>query len=127
MRVLLVLTLSFVLLAACGTEPAFVDNGNPGQIKAVVFYDDNKNSAMDGGETGAPLGVAISTEVSCPPTSTPNFVQTDARGESVFTDLKPGKYCVFVENNAGTTTKLAQEVYVSSDQVATVMFGLVRP
>lgn len=126
MKNLLIYGLALVFLVACDSEPTFVDNGNPGQIRAIVFYDDNKNGALDSNETGAPLGVAISQEVSCPPSSAPSFVQTDANGESFFTDLKPGKYCVFVDNNSGMTTKLTQEVYVSSDEVTTIVFGLVR-
>jgi uncharacterized protein (DUF2141 family) len=127
MKLLMWFTVFFTLLAGCSSQPAFVDNGNPGQIKAVVFYDDNKNSTMDAGEIGAPLRVAISQEVSCPPSGTPNFVETDANGETIFTELKPGKYCVFVDNNSGMTTKMNQEGYVSSDQELVVMFGVVRP
>ena len=122
---------SFVLLLAlltgCRSQPAFVDNGNPGQIKAVVFYDGNTNGVMDGSEIGAPMRVAISQEVSCPPSGTPNFVETDVNGQSLFMDLKPGKYCVFVDNNSGLTTKMTQEIYVSSDQELVIMFGIVRP
>ena len=40
------------LLTACNSQPTFVDNGNPGQIKVVVYYDDNQNSKLDAGETG---------------------------------------------------------------------------
>jgi len=55
MKHLLVFVLMLVLLTACGeSEPSFTDNGNPGDIKAVVFYDDNQNGIMDSGETGAP-------------------------------------------------------------------------
>ena len=60
---------------------------------------------MDGNETGALQRLAISQEISCPPSSTPNFVKTDINGQSLFMDLKPGKYCVFVDNNSGLTTK----------------------
>ena len=130
MKRLILFTLFFTLLVGCGSQPPrppFVDNGNPGQIKAVVFYDNNKNGVMDSSETGAPLWVAISQEVSCPPSGTPNFVETDVNGQSLFMDLKPGKYCVFVDNNSGMTTKMTQEVYVSSDQELVVMFGIVRP
>ena len=127
MKPLILFTLFLTLLIGCDSQPAFVDNGDPGQIKAVVFYDNNKNSVMDSSETGAPLRVAISQEVSCPPSGIPNFVETDVNGESLFTDLKPGKYCVFVDNNSGMTTKMTQEVYLSSDQELVVMFGIVRP
>lgn len=130
MKPLILFPLFFTLLIGCGSQPPqppFVGNGNPGQIKAIVFYDDNKNGVMDGNETGALQRLAISQEVSCPPSSTPNFVETDVNGQSLFMDLKPGKYCVFVDNNSGMTTKMTQEVYVSSDQELVVMFGIVRP
>ncbi|MBC7879297.1 MAG: hypothetical protein H7Y59_19175 [Anaerolineales bacterium] len=126
MKRLLIFTLLFTLLTGCDSKPPYTDNGNPGQIKAVVFYDDNKNGTMDSGETGASQQVAISQEVSCPPSSLPDYVPTDANGEIVFKDLKPGKYCVATDYGFGFTTKLTQEVYVSSDLVTTVMFGLVR-
>ncbi|MEP7134875.1 MAG: hypothetical protein ABI904_08080 [Chloroflexota bacterium] len=127
MKRLLIFGLMLVLLAACDSKPAYTDNGNPGQIKAVAFYDDNKNGAMDDSEAGAPQRVAISQEVSCPPTSTPNYVQTDTDGAVLFKDLKPGMYCVFVDNGYGLTTKMTLDVYVSSDQVTTVVFGIVKP
>jgi len=126
MKRILVFGLVLVLLAACTSQPTYTDNGNPGQIKAVVFYDDNKNGVMDGGEVGAPQRVAISQDVSCPPTTTPNFIGTDASGVVTFNDLKPGMYCVFVDNGSGMTTKLTNQVYVSSDMVTTVYFGVVR-
>lgn len=66
-----------LLLAGCGTQPTYTDNGNPGQIKAVVFYDDNQNGVMDNGETGAPQRVALSQEVTCTPANL-EFVPTDA-------------------------------------------------
>ncbi len=44
--------LLFVLLTSCKSQPAFVDNGNPGQIKVVVYDDDNQNSVMDTNESG---------------------------------------------------------------------------
>lgn len=47
------------LLPACRSQPAFVDNGNPGQIKVFVYYDDNQNSAMDTDETGARPSLAF--------------------------------------------------------------------
>ena len=45
--------LLLVLLPACSSQPAFVDNGNPGQIKVFIYYDDNQNGVMDTDETGA--------------------------------------------------------------------------
>jgi hypothetical protein len=128
MKPLLVFSLLLVLLAACEREPSYVDNGNPGQIKAVFFYDDNKNARMDAGEAGvqAQAIVGIAQEISCPPSSTPSYVNTDASGMHEFNDLKPGKYCLYLNNGFLPTTKLTQEVYVSSDLTTTVYFGIVR-
>ena len=129
MKRLLVFGLMLVLLTACGeSEPPFTDNGNPGQIKAIFFFDDNKNGQQDDGETGvqAQSIVGIAQEVSCPPTSTPSYVDTDANGVYEFKDLKPGKYCLYLNNGFTPVTKLTQEVYVSSDMVTTVYFGMGR-
>jgi len=129
MKRLLVFGLILVLLTACGeSEPPYTDNGNPGQIKAIFFFDDNKNGQQDDGETGvqAQSIVGIAQEISCPPTSTPSYVDTDANGVYEFKDLKPGKYCLYLNNGFTPVTKLTQEVYVSSDVVTTVYFGLGR-
>jgi uncharacterized protein (DUF2141 family) len=129
MKRLLTFGLLLILLTACGkSEPAYTDNGKPGQIKAVVFYDNNKNGTMDSGETGAPVEVAISQDISCPPASKDKntIVSADANGIALFKDLKPGKYCVGANGNYSMTTKATQDVYVSSDLVATVMFGIVK-
>jgi len=129
MRRLLVFILTLVLLTACGdSEPQFTDNGNPGHIKAVVFYDDNQNGIMDSGETGAPsIRLAIADQVGCT-TSTGilTFIPTDADGVVNFNDLKPGLYCVAIDNGYKTTSKLNLDAFVSSDAVTTVMFGVIR-
>ncbi|MEP7134869.1 MAG: SdrD B-like domain-containing protein [Chloroflexota bacterium] len=126
MKRLVIFGLILVLLTACGkSEPPYTDNGHPGQIKAVVFFDDNKNGTMDNNEAGAPQRVATTREVTCTPAQ-PNFVPTDANGEVLFKDLKPGKYCVFIDNGYGMTTPIQLQVYVSSDLVTTVMFGVVK-
>ena len=126
--IILVLGLILILLTACGkSEPPYIDNGNPGQIKTIVFYDDNSNGKMDADESGAQSQVAISQEVSCPPVSDPNWMDTDPNGNLLLDDLKPGKYCVFFfSNGIAVTTKLTQEVYVSSDAITEVAFGIVR-
>jgi uncharacterized protein (DUF2141 family) len=129
MKHLPIFALLFVLLTACGeSEPQFTDNGNPGQIKAIFFYDDNKNGTMDAGEAGvqAQQIAGMSQEISCPPTSTPVFQDSDSNGFIEFNDLKPGKYCLYLNNGFTPVTKLTQEVYVSSDMVTTVYFGLGR-
>lgn len=128
MKRLLVFVLLIVLLTACQDQPTFVDTGTPGQIRAVFFFDDNKNGVMDAGETGvqAQAIAGLSQEVSCPPSSTPSYVNTDASGVHEFTDLKPGKYCLYLNNGFLPTTKLTREVYVSSDLTTTVYFGIAR-
>ena len=125
MKRLLIFGLMLVLLTACSEDkPQFTDNGNPGQIKAIVFYDANANGKMDSDESGVPARVAITQEISCPPVNVPTLYETDSNGVYVFTDLKPGKYCVVSESNGlSMTTKLTPEVYVSSDMVTTVYFG----
>jgi hypothetical protein len=128
MRSLLAFIVLLVLLAGCQSEPPFTDNGNPGQIKAVVFYDDNRNGVMDSSEKGAQYEVTVSQEVSCPPTSpvSEQGGMSDADGIALIQDLKPGKYCVLVYADYSPTTKLTQEIYVSSDMITTVMFGGVK-
>jgi hypothetical protein len=121
MKRLLVLGSMLLLLAACGKkEPAFTDNGNPGQIKAFVFVDSNQNGIFDSDEKRLPTKVSISQEVSCPPSSQPNWLDTDANGTYVFEDLKPGKYCVIQLSDYKITSKMTQEVFVSSDATTTV-------
>lgn len=128
MKLLQVLILSVALLTGCQGKPTFTDNGNPGQIKVIVFYDDNQNGKMDSGETGVQTEIGISQDVSCPPSSMEKIttVNADANGVALFGDLKPGKYCVHPIGNYRMTTKLTQEIYVSSDMINTVAFGIIR-
>jgi hypothetical protein len=128
MRRLPVFVSALILLTACGeSEPAYTDNGNPGQIQAVFFYDDNRNGIMDADEEGvqAPLIGGISS-VSCPPSEKPSFADSDENGIIEFKDLQPGKYCVNLNNGFMAVTKLGQDVYVSSDLVTTIYFGIGR-
>ena len=125
---------SFVLilvwLTGCSSQPAFVDNGNRGQIKVVVYYDENQNGTLDASETGTQAAFGISQDISCPPASLDKItaIMTNVNGVGLFTDLEPGKYCVApFSNSLSMTTKMTQEVYVSSDQELVVMFGVVRP
>ncbi|MBL8091444.1 MAG: hypothetical protein JNJ43_14005 [Anaerolineales bacterium] len=129
MKHFIIFGLLFVLLTACGeSKPPFTDNGNSGQIKVIVFYDDNKNGVMDSGETGAQAQsvISISQDISCPPTTNPPFVDTDINGLHEFKDLKPGKYCIALSNGYAPITKMTQEVYVSSEMITTVMVGIVK-
>jgi uncharacterized protein (DUF2141 family) len=128
MKILLVFALSLVLLAGCQSQPAFTDTGEPGQIKALVFYDDNGNGRLDNGETGAQIELNISQEISCPPTRLDNgaTISTDVDGFAIFRDLNPGKYCVAPIGNFVMTTKMTQEVYVSSEEITNIVFGISK-
>jgi uncharacterized protein (DUF2141 family) len=131
MKPVFAFVLALALLTACQSKQAYTDNGNPGRINVIVFYDDNRNGAMDSGETGAPqIQMGISQDVSCPAQSKDKIttLPTDQNGTALFGDLKPGKYCVAEgpTENRTMTTKLTQDVYVSSDTTSTVMFGIVR-
>lgn len=129
MKRLLVFGLMLVLLTACGeSEPPFTDNGNPGQIKAVVFFDDNQNGIMDNDETGAPsYRLALADQVGCSSsTGSLTFIPADSDGVVIFSNLKPGMYCVAIDNGYKTTTKLNLDAYVSSDLVTTVTFGVIK-
>ena len=119
MKRLLVFGFFVALLAACAkSAPAYTDNGNPGQIKVIVFVDSNQNGVPDGDEKGLQVETAIMQEISCPGTSQPEWQDSDASGVYTFKDLKPGKYCVMINTDRSITSKLTQEVYVSSDDTS---------
>lgn len=124
----LIFVLLIVLLGACKKQPPFMDNGNPGQIKVITFYDDNRNGQLDGREMGTFVRMGISQDISCPAGSLEKIHQmdSDANGIGVFKDLKPGKYCVTLIGNYGMTTKMNPEVFLSSDQEIVVRLGLTR-
>lgn len=122
------IAISIFLLAGCKARPLFNDNGNPGKIKASIFYDDNRNGVQDNGEAGFQARIGISQDISCPPSSLDKitFLDTDPNGTVVFADLKPGKYCVGADGNRPATTKLTVDIYVSSDTVSAVSFGVTK-
>jgi uncharacterized protein (DUF2141 family) len=128
MKKLVLIGLLGIMLACCASAPTITDNGNPGQIKAIVFYDTNRNGKLDSGETGSQTRIAISQDVSCPPQNDQSitWTATDANGVAVIKDLKPGKYCVFADGNMGATTQMTLDVYLSSDQEVVVTFGVVK-
>ena len=125
MKRLLVLGLMLLVLTACGkSEPPYTDNGNPGQIKVFVFVDSNQNGRFDSDEKGVQVQTAISQEISCPPSSQPNWFDTNADGLYTFEGLKPGKYCVIINTNRSVTSKMTQDIYVSSDKVSTATWSV---
>jgi uncharacterized protein (DUF2141 family) len=129
-RLLLLSLLVCLLLASCSTsQPKIVDNGKPGQIKVTVFVDKNGNGKLDQGESGAQDQVGISQYLSCPATHDNKITkaETDANGEVVFQNLKPGQYCVMGPGNSQTmTTKMTVEVNLSSEQTVEVIFGVME-
>jgi hypothetical protein len=88
----LIFALLSLLLGACKSRPPFTDNGNPGQIKVIAFYDDNQNGKLDSQKLGVSARVGISQAISCPADSYDKYAQTDtdASGVATFRDLKPG-------------------------------------
>lgn len=127
-RLILLCIILSCLLMGCGKQPTYIDNGNPGQIKVTVFYDDNRNGKLDSGETGAPVEAGISQDISCPPSNSDKniYSNADVNGVALFEDVKPGKYCVGLNGNYSNTTRMNLEVYVSSDLRTVVSFGIAR-
>jgi hypothetical protein len=113
-----------LLISSCSAEPEIFDNGNPGQINVVVFLDENRNGVKDQGEPGVIDRVGLSQEKSCPAIDKETIVETSTSGETMYKDLQPGIYCVAYMGSKGVTTKLNVDVYLSSEQVAQVAFGL---
>lgn len=128
MKTILWLSLFGAMLVSCAKTPAITDNGNPGQIRAIVYYDTNRNGKLDAGETGTQTRVGISQDVSCPPSDDRliTWTPSDANGTALIKNLHPGKYCVLADGNTGATTPLTVNVYLSSDQEIQVVFGKVK-
>jgi len=127
MKKIILLTILSLLLAACGsTQPSITDNGKPGQIKVIIFEDPNNSGTMDSGEKGVSEPVLLSQGDTCPP-QTKDFTRavTGTNGETLFSDLKPGVYCVGYMGDHSTTTKLAVTVNLSSEQQAEVLYGII--
>lgn len=98
MKTILAVILAVVLLAGCSREaPQAVDNGKPGRIEVFIYMDSNANGVFDAGEAGQMDYVAKPEMIPCSAIAShePVRVQTDEKGLAVFSDLKPGQYCVF--------------------------------
>lgn len=128
MKKLFAVALFFSLLVGCNTKPEIIDNGQPGQIRVVVFFDENRNGQLDQGESGISEKVGISQDISCPAGNMDKVTQaeTDINGETVFSELKPGVYCVALLGNRVVSTKLTQEIPLSSEQEKLVYFGITE-
>jgi hypothetical protein len=116
-----------LLLMGCESEPEIVDTGQPGTIRVVVFADANRNDIYDEGEGVPNQLVGISQDLSCPAGNieTVTKLNTDVNGEAYFEGLEPGKYCVMYMGSGKATTKLTHEIYLSSEQVLPVGFGIL--
>ena len=114
------------LIVGCGTNQEIIDNGKPGQIKVIVFHDENRNGVMDQGELGLVDRVGIGQDISCPATNLDkvNRSDTNSSGEAEFSELNPGVYCVMYMGSRGSTTKLTVEISLSSEQNEVVAFGV---
>ena len=117
-----------LFLSACGTnEPEIFDNGQPGQIRVVVFHDENHNRVMDEGESGVSDEVAIGQGVSCPTGKGRDellFAQISPEGSALYLGLVPGRCCVMYTGGAITTMKLNHWVYLDSEEEVEVLFGM---
>ena len=128
MKTILAVFLAVFLLAGCsGQTPQAVDNGKPGKIEVFIYLDSNANGVFDAGEAGKMDYVARPEMHPCSKLGDqkPERVQTDEKGVAVFSDLKPGQYCVFYYGGETSTTKMQADVLVNSEQTARVEIGLM--
>ena len=126
MRKLMLFVVLVFFAAGCAAQPQLVDNGKPGRISAVIFFDQNKNGVQDAGEPGAAGTIGLSQDVSCPAANLGKVSkkEADAQGGVFFENLKPGHYCVSYFGDKGLTTKQNRELDLSSEQTVQVFFGL---
>jgi hypothetical protein len=128
MNKILLVTILLLLPTSCSpSEPEFVDNGQPGQIKVLVFLDTNRNGTRESDETSLQEQVGLSQDVSCPAQSRElvTFLTPNSNGEAIYEALEPGKYCISYHGEMLPTTKLAFEVILSSDQELVAYLGLM--
>ena len=128
MKKLIAVVVFVLMIVGCAPKPEIIDNGQPGDVRVIVFFDDNRNGKLDQGEPGISEKVGISQEISCPAGDINKVTQadTDANGETMFSGLKPGVYCVALLSNRVVSTKLAQEIALSSEQERLVYFGITE-
>ena len=125
----ILITMLVFLVAGCASSgPEIVDNGQPGQIKVIVFLDTNRSGSLDSGEAPLQEQVGLSQDVSCPAQNI-DFVTlkiSDEKGELLFDGLAPGRYCISYHGELLPTTKLAFEVPLSSQQELVAYLGLTE-
>ena len=70
--------------------------------------------------------IGISQDISCPAGNMDKVTigRTDSSGEVSFSGLPAGKYCIAYMGGKSMTTKLTVQVYLSSEQVTQVFFGI---
>ncbi len=116
------------MLMSCGPDQEIFNNGNPGKIRVVLFLDRNRNGKQNASEPGVAEQIAISPDAACPANDQSSMVirNTETNGIYVFEGLEPGRYCVMSLASLGATTPFAVEVFLSSNEEAVVMIGLVE-
>jgi len=128
MKTLLMVFLAAFLLVGCASQaPQAIDNGKPGKIEVFIYLDGNANGIFDTDEAGSMDEVSMPEMILCSASAQhePVRVQTDEKGTALFSDLKPGRYCVSYLGRETTTTKLQADVLVNSEQTARVEFGIM--
>jgi hypothetical protein len=71
--------------------------------------------------------VFLSQNNTCPPqTKNLGLADTDENGVTMFSNLKPGIYCVGgYYNDKAVTTKGVLKIYLSCEQIEPVFFGII--
>ena len=129
MKKILVLILVFVaVFSGCSRKTDFVDNGQPGTIRVVVYNDENDNNFKDEGEVAGGELVGISHKGACPPPTRDNTtsMETADNGEAIFENLTPGRYCVVYLDDGRHGSKAVYEVYLSSEEILSIGFAIIR-
>ena len=128
MKNIVFVILTMILVVGCSPKPEIIDNGQPGEIWVKVFMDENRNGKLDQNEPGIIERVGISQDISCPAgnINEVTIVDTDTNGEFLFAELEPGVYCVALMSNRVVSTKLANQVPLSSEEVIRVHFGITE-
>jgi len=85
-------TASLVLLSMAGCESPTIPEGVPGTVQVRAFIDDDGSGSYSAGVDTPIPGLSVTLTGS--DGSTVGQVQTNAEGQAVFTDVRPGAYAV---------------------------------